>query len=108
MSRSSIVPGENLVFFDEIQECSRAIMSLRYCKKQLPALHVVAAGSLPEFALGEISFPVSRVDYEVLFPVSFREFLEGTGRWRLVGFLPEPLRNFELPPNAMARLLDEA
>jgi hypothetical protein len=67
----SIVPGETLVFLDEIQECPRAITSLRYFKEKLPTLHIISAGSLLEFALGEISFPVGRVEYEFLFPLSF-------------------------------------
>jgi predicted AAA+ superfamily ATPase len=74
----SIIPGKSLIFFDEVQECPRAISSLRYFKEKLPQLHVIAAGSLLEFVLGEISFPVGRVEYEFMFPLSFSEFLLGT------------------------------
>jgi len=49
-----IVPGETLLFLDEIQSCTDAIASLRYFYEQMPALHVIAAGSLLEFALEEI------------------------------------------------------
>lgn len=59
-----ILPQETLLFFDEIQACPRALMALRYFYEELPALHVIAAGSLLEFALGTISFPVGRVTYE--------------------------------------------
>jgi len=79
-----IEAGRTLLILDEIQECPRAIQSLRYFKEKLPALHVIAAGSLLEFALGEISFPVGRVDYMHLYPMSFDEFLTATDRAILV------------------------
>jgi uncharacterized protein len=56
-----IVPGHDLVFFDEIQDCPRAIMALRYFYEENPELHIIAAGSLLEFALKDISFPVGRL-----------------------------------------------
>lgn len=78
-SGTRIVPGRSLLFLDEIQACPRAIMALRYFYEQLPDLHVVAAGSLLEFALGEISVPVGRVQYLHLYPMTFREYLMGIG-----------------------------
>ncbi|MEI8027634.1 MAG: DUF4143 domain-containing protein [Pseudomonadota bacterium] len=104
----SIVPGETLVFFDEIQECPRAINSLRYFKEKLPKLHIISAGSLLEFALSEISFPVGRVDYEFMFPLTFSEFLLGTGRDKLVPYLPEPIQSVKTPPLTMAKMLNAA
>ncbi len=74
-----IVPGRTLLFLDEIQACPRAIMALRYFYEQMPDLHVIAAGSLLEFALGEISVPVGRVQYLHLYPMTFREYLLGIG-----------------------------
>lgn len=57
-----IVPGETLLFIDEIQVCTNAIMALRYFKEEYPELHVIAAGSLLEFALEELpSFAVGRI-----------------------------------------------
>ena len=76
---SRIVPGSTLLFLDEVQACPRAIMALRYLYEQMPALHVVAAGSLLEFALGEISIPVGRVQQLHLHPMTFREYLAGVG-----------------------------
>ena len=70
-----IVAGHDLLFFDEIQACPRALVALRYFYEQLPELHVVAAGSLLEFALGEYSFPVGRVQFLDVFPMTFAEFL---------------------------------
>ena len=58
-----IIPGETLVFLDEIQDCPRAIQSLKYFCENMPELHVIAAGSLLGVALREngISFPVGKV-----------------------------------------------
>ena len=70
-----ITPGSTLLFLDEIQSCPRAIMSLRYFYEQMPELHVIAAGSLLDFAMFEISFPVGRVQFLDMFPLNFAEFL---------------------------------
>jgi Predicted ATPase (AAA+ superfamily) len=74
-----IAAGHDLLFFDEIQACPRALVALRYFYEQLPELHVVAAGSLLEFALGEYSFPVGRVQFANVFPMTFAEFLWALG-----------------------------
>ena len=76
----TITPGEDLLFFDEIQSCPRAIMALRYFFEDLPDLSVIAAGSLLEFALRDISFPVGRVQFLNLYPMTFVEFLIATGK----------------------------
>jgi predicted AAA+ superfamily ATPase len=70
-----IVPGATLLFFDEIQACPRALTALRYLYEDIPELHVIAAGSLLEFALSEISFPVGRVQFLNMYPMTFAEFL---------------------------------
>ena len=49
-----VLPGKTLLFFDEIQACPNAILSLRFFREDYPELHVIAAGSLLEFALGEL------------------------------------------------------
>lgn len=75
-----IVPGETLVFIDEIQVCQKAIMALRYFKEDYPELHIIAAGSLLEFALEELpSFAVGRIRSLYLYPFSFDEFLMAQG-----------------------------
>lgn len=75
-----IIPGETLLFIDEIQESQRAISSLRYFYEDYPELHVVAAGSLLEFTLKELpSFGVGRIRSMYLYPFSFDEFLEAQG-----------------------------
>lgn len=75
-----IVPEETLLFIDEIQVSKEAIMSLRYFKEDYPELHVIAAGSLLEFALGELpSFGVGRIRSLYMYPFSFDEFLMAQG-----------------------------
>ena len=75
-----IEKGETLLFLDEIQSCTDAISSLRYFYEQMPDLHVIAAGSLLEFALEEIpSFGVGRIESMFMYPFSFSEFLCATG-----------------------------
>lgn len=72
----SIIPGKTLVFFDEIQACVPAISSLRFFYEKMPELHLIAAGSLLEFALAELpSFGVGRIRSMFLYPFSFDEFL---------------------------------
>lgn len=75
LTTGRIIPGRTLLFFDEIQACPRAIMALRYFYEEMPELHVVAAGSLLEFAFGEISIPVGRIQYLHIHPMTFYEYL---------------------------------
>ena len=71
-----IEPGSTLLFLDEIQACPEAIMSLRFFKEDMPELHVIAAGSLLEFALEELpTFGVGRIHSMFMFPMTFDEFL---------------------------------
>lgn len=75
-----IIPGETLLFFDEIQACEEALKSLWFFKEQYPELHVVAAGSLLEFALKNLqTYGVGRVSSIFMYPLSFTEFLSATG-----------------------------
>jgi hypothetical protein len=75
-----IVAGKTLLFLDEVQACPEAIMSLRFFKEDMPELHVVAAGSLLEFALQELpTFGVGRIHSMFITPMSFDEFLLANG-----------------------------
>lgn len=77
-----IIPGETLLFLDEIQECSDAFLSLRYFYEKMPALHVICAGSLLDLTLDknkDFRIPVGRIEYLYMFPLSFNEFLEALG-----------------------------
>lgn len=77
--------GMTLLFFDEIQACPRAIEALRYFYESRPGLHVVATGSLLDFAFREIGdFGVGRIRNAFLHPFSFREFADALGESRLL------------------------
>lgn len=77
-----------LVILDEIQEAERALTSLKYFQENAPQYHIISAGSLLGVALqGHTSFPVGKVDFLDLHPLSFTEFLEATGRQSLLGAL---------------------
>ena len=84
-----IEPGRDLLFFDEIQACPSAITALRYFFEQLPELHVIAAGSLLEFALQNISFPVGRVQLVNMYPMTFAEYLTALGKEKLSQLIEE-------------------
>lgn len=96
-----IKPNETLLFFDEIQACLPAISSLRFFYEKYPKIHLIAAGSLLEFALQELpSFAVGRVRSMFMYPFSFNEFLQALGLENLIkakkgaGYnmaLPEPI-----------------
>lgn len=71
-----VIDGKTLLFFDEIQSCPKAIQSLRFFYESKPGLHVIAAGSLLEFALKDLtSWGVGRIRSVYMYPMSFDEFL---------------------------------
>lgn len=74
-TKKQIIPGQTLLFIDEIQTTPNAITALRYFYEQIPELHVIAAGSLLDFAIEQIGIPVGRVESLYLYPMSFLEFL---------------------------------
>ena len=80
-----VVNGETLLFFDEIQACPEAITSLRFFYEKMPDLHLIAAGSLLEFAIAEIpSQGVGRINSAYMYPLSFDEFLRVQGEGELL------------------------
>ncbi len=85
----SVTPGKTLLFLDEIQACPPALALLRYFHELMPELHVIAAGSLLDFALREFeySMPVGRIEFLHLQPMSFEEFLAATEGEALVDYL---------------------
>lgn len=93
-----IVTGKTLLFFDEIQACIPAISALRYFYEKLPELHVIAAGSLLEFALADLpSFGVGRVRSLFVYPFSFQEFLMAFQEDSLLRTLQKSNANLPLP-----------
>jgi predicted AAA+ superfamily ATPase len=79
-----IHPGSTLLFIDEIQVLPRAITALRYFYEKMPNLHVIAAGSLLDFAIEEVGIPVGRVQSLYMFPLSFMEFLIALNHKKIV------------------------
>jgi predicted AAA+ superfamily ATPase len=71
----SITPGKTLLFIDEIQARPEALTALRYMYEIMPELHVIAAGSLLDFAIEQVGIPVGRVASLYVYPLSFLEFL---------------------------------
>ena len=81
-----IPPGRSLIIFDEIQACNAALNSLKYFAEDAPEYHVAAAGSLLGVALSTPrSFPVGKVDFVDLHPMTFLEFLDALGESRYRG-----------------------
>lgn len=83
LTGKKIIPGSTLLFLDEIQAAPKAVTALRYFYEQLPSLHVIAAGSLLDFAIQEVGIPVGRVDSLYVYPLSFLEFLAALGHQAL-------------------------
>lgn len=100
-----IIPGKTLLFFDEIQACPRALMALRYFYEQMPELHVVAAGSLLEFAFGDISIPVGRVQYLNMHPMTFYEYLIAVDKEPMAEFIHKSPS--EVDPKIQKKILNE-
>jgi len=93
----NIIPGDTLIILDEIQACSAALNSLKYFFEHANQYHVAAAGSLLGIKLSKPrSFPVGKVNFLDLFPLSFSEFLQAMGKSKLRQYIdnidrPEPL-----------------
>lgn len=83
-----IDPDNSLLIFDEVQEVPRALASLKYFYENAPQYHIVCAGSLLGIALHQgTSFPVGKVDFLKLYPLSFKEFLMATDKERFAELL---------------------
>ncbi len=79
-----IIPGKTLLFLDEVQAAPKAIIALRYFYEIMPSLHVVAAGSLVDFAVEKVGMPVGRVEMLYVYPLTFMEFLAALGNEALI------------------------
>ena len=97
--KTKVIPGKTLLFFDEIQECPRAITALKYFCENMSELHIICAGSLLGVALKEeqISFPVGKVNRMQLYPMSFKEFVIANGRTDLIETLSKWPVDREIP-----------
>lgn len=109
LSGKKIDAEHDCIFFDEIQECPRALTSLKYFCEEKPRLALLAAGSLLGVALAQSSFPVGKVEFLQLYPLTFEEFLWAQGDERALDIIAAVLRNHApsptVPTNTFFRYL---
>lgn len=107
VSGQKIEAENTLIIFDEVQDCPQVINAMKYFCENAPQYHVTCAGSLLGIALAKpSSFPVGKVNFMQIDPMTFTEFLFANGNENLVGFL-ESVDNFEPIPDAFFNLLYE-
>ncbi len=99
-----IEAGKSLLFLDEIQECEKALVSLRYFKEDYPELHVIAAGSLLDFAIDKLGVAVGRVQFLYLYPLSFLEFLTAQDRDDLRNYIDKQINDAVIHQQLMTYL----
>ena len=87
-SGQKIVPEKTLIIFDEVQDCPKVINSMKYFCENAPQYHIACAGSLLGIALAKpSSFPVGKVNFMQIDPMTFTEFLLANGDENLVKYL---------------------
>lgn len=87
-THQNCIPGKTLIFLDEIQEAPNGVTALKYFYENASDYHIIAAGSLLGLELHrQTSFPVGKVQFMTLHPMSFLEFLDAVGEQALVGFI---------------------
>ncbi|MHB1275210.1 MAG: ATP-binding protein [Candidatus Humimicrobiaceae bacterium] len=101
-----IKPKTTLVIFDEIQFCNKALTSLKYFCERTPEYHIVCAGSLLGITLSKpLSFPVGKVDFLTLRPMSFNEFLLANNEEMLTSYLDKLNITSAIPQMFAAKLI---
>ena len=95
LSGHKISAGSTLIIFDEIQECEKALTSLKYFCEDAPEYHVIAAGSLLGLAInrGHFSFPVGKVSMITMYPLDFEEFLMALDCENLIDLIKTSYKN---------------
>ena len=107
VSGEKIVPEKTLIIFDEIQDCPKVINSLKYFCENAPQYHIACAGSLLGIALAKpSSFPVGKVNFMQIDPMTFKEFLIANGDENLVKYL-DSINTIEPIPDAFFNPLYE-
>lgn len=102
----AIIPERTLIIFDEIQECPNALNSLKYFQEEANEYHIVCAGSLLGIRLSHTSFPVGKVDFLNMYPMTFSEFLIADGCENLVEYM-KSIKNIEQIPDIFFHQLEE-
>lgn len=104
-NRKTIDPQNTLIILDEIQECGRAITAMKYFCENAPQYHIVCAGSLLGIALQkQLSFPVGKVDFLTLYPMSFSEFVRACDGDMVADFVENFKRGDVLPSIVSSKL----
>lgn len=95
LSGQKILEDNTLIIFDEIQECERALTSLKYFYEKAPKYHIISAGSLLGVAInrGKFSFPVGKVNTITMYPLNFEEFLMAFERYDLIEIVRKSFEN---------------
>lgn len=107
VSGTKILPEKTLIIFDEVQDCPNVINSMKYFCENAPEYHIACAGSLLGIALSKpSSFPVGKVNFMQIDPMSFEEFLLANGDDNLLDFLNK-WEHFEPIPDAFFNPLCE-
>lgn len=102
----AILPEKTLIIFDEIQECPSALNSLKYFQEEANEYHIVCAGSLLGIRLSHTSFPVGKVDFINMYPMTFKEFLTADKCENLVEYM-ESVNRIEKIPDIFYNQLEE-
>jgi len=106
ISKKAIQPQKTLIIFDEIQECPNALNSLKYFQEEANEYHIVSAGSLLGIRLSHTSFPVGKVDFLNMYPMTFSEFLIADNCENLVEYM-KTIKNIEKIPDIFFNQLEE-
>ena len=102
----AIIPGKTLIIFDEIQECPNALNSLKYFQEEASEYHIACAGSLLGIRLSHTSFPVGKVDFLNMYPMTFTEFLIADNCENLVEYM-KSIEKVETIPDIFFNQLEE-
>ncbi len=102
----AIKPEKTLIVFDEIQECPNALNSLKYFEEEAKEYHIISAGSLLGIRLSHTSFPVGKVEFLDMYPMTFTEFLEADNCKNLVDYM-DSIKNIKEIPNIFFDRLTE-
>ena len=102
----AIIPGKTLMVFDEIQECPNALNSLKYFQEEANEYHIACAGSLLGIRLSHTSFPVGKVDFLNMYPMTFTEFLIADNCGNLVEYM-KSIEKIEAIPDIFFNQLEE-
>ena len=102
----AILPKKTLIIFDEIQECPNALNSLKYFQEEANEYHIACAGSLLGIRLSHTSFPVGKVEFLNMYPMTFSEFLIADNCKNLVEYM-KSIKEIESIPDIFFKQLEE-